>query len=442
MRRLSLLLVVACIWAAGIWSVAGPSAVTAEGETVYVVQVGDGLTAIARKFGTTVPKLVELNRLMTTVLQPGQMLKVPNPAGVVANATSPAIAPASSGSKATAYMVKKGDTLFKIATRAGISVAALQAANGLSGTNIRAGQRMMIPGVAAVAAAIPTVAMPAVAVATVVVAAPPTAALAPTTAPAHSAAPVPTTAAAVAAAPAAAPAAAAHSSAVHWAYLGDSGPTRWGSLSPDYKVCDSGIEQSPIDVVNPLKMGLTDILFKYAATPGKIINNGHTIQVNFAAGNGNTIVVDGILHELLQFHFHAPSEHTIAGASFAMELHLVHKNAGGGLAVVGVLLQSGAASAGLAPVLTSVPTDVDVAHDLPAPVDLMQLLPADRRAYRYPGSLTTPPCSEGVRWILLTTPMDLDTAQIAAYTKVYTGTNRPPQPRGVRFLLQDTSATK
>lgn len=442
MRRLSLLLVVACIWAAGICSVAGPSAVTAEGETVYVVQVGDGLTAIARKFGTTVPKLVELNRLMTTVLQPGQMLKVPNPAGVIANATSPAIAPAAGGSKATAYMVKKGDTLFKIATRAGISVAALQAANGLSGTNIRAGQRMMIPGVAAVAAAIPTVAMPAVAVATVVVAAPPTAAPAPTTAPAHSAAPVPTTAAAVAAAPAAAPAAAAHSSAVHWAYLGDSGPTRWGSLSPDYKVCDSGIEQSPIDVVNPLKMGLTDILFKYAATPGKIINNGHTIQVNFAAGNGNTIVVDGILHELLQFHFHAPSEHTIAGASFAMELHLVHKNAGGGLAVVGVLLQSGAASAGLAPVLTSVPTDVDVAHDLPAPVDLMQLLPADRRAYRYPGSLTTPPCSEGVRWILLTTPMDLDTAQIAAYTKVYTGTNRPPQPRGVRFLLQDTSATK
>ena len=439
MRRLSLLLVVACIWAAGIWSVAGPSAVSAEGEpvyVVYVVQVGDGLTVIAHKFGTTVPKLVELNRLVTTVLQPGLLLIVPNPAGVIANATSPAIVPAGGGSKATAYMVKKGDTLFKIATRAGISVAALQAANGLTGTKIFAGQRMMIPAVAAVAAAIPTVAKPAVAVATVVVAAPTTAAPAPTTVPAHPAAPVPTTAAAVAAAPA------AHGSAVHWAYVGEGGPTHWGSLSPDYKVCDSGIEQSPIDVVNPLKMGLTDIIFKYAATPGKIINNGHTIQVNFAAGNGNTIVVDGVLHELLQFHFHAPSEHTIAGASFAMELHLVHKNAGGGLAVVGVLLQPGAASAGLAPVLTSVPTDVDVAHDLPAPVDLMQLLPADRRAYRYPGSLTTPPCSEGVRWILLTTPMDLDTAQIAAYTAVYTGTNRPPQPRGVRFLVQDTSATK
>lgn len=435
MRRLSLLLVVACIWAAGIWSVAGPSAVTAEGETVYVVQVGDGLTAIARKFGTTVPKLVELNRLVTTVLQPGQLLKVPNPAGVIANATSPAIVPAGGGSKATAYMVKKGDTLFKIAARAGISVAALQAANGLTGTNIRAGQRMMIPAVAAVAAAIPTAAkpvVPAVVVPPTAAVPAPTAVLPPKVVPVPTALPVPTAAAAPA----------AHGSAVHWAYVGEGGPTHWGSLSPDYKLCDSGIEQSPIDVVNPLKMGLTDIIFKYAATPGKIINNGHTIQVNFAAGNGNTIVVDGVLHELLQFHFHAPSEHTIAGASFAMELHLVHKNAGGGLAVVGVLLQPGAASAGLAPVLTSVPTDVDVAHDLPAPVDLMQLLPADRRAYRYPGSLTTPPCSEGVRWILLTTPMDLDTAQIAAYTVVYTGTNRPPQPRGVRFLLQDTSATK
>ena len=436
MRRLSILLAVACIWAAGIWSVATPAAATAEGETVYVVQVGDGLTAIARKFGTTVPQLVALNRLVSTVLQPGQLLKVPNRAGVVANATSPAAVPAAGGSMATAYMVQKGDTLFKIATRAGISVAALQAANGFTGTNIRVGQRMMIPGVPAVAAAIPTAAKPLVPVAPVVKAPPTTAAPAPTVVPAQAAAPVPTTAAA------AAPAIAGHGSAVPWAYVGEGGPTLWGSLSPDYKLCDSGIEQSPIDVVNPLKMGLTDIIFKYAATPGKIINNGHTIQVNFAAGNGNTIVVDGILHELLQFHFHAPSEHTIAGASFAMELHLVHKNAGGGLAVVGVLLQPGAASAGLAPVLTSVPTDVDVAHDLPAPVDLAQLLPADRRAYRYPGSLTTPPCSEGVRWILLTTPMELDTAQIAAYTAVYTGTNRPPQPRGVRFLLQDTSVTK
>jgi carbonic anhydrase len=435
MKRLSLLLVVACIWAAGIWSVAGPNAVTAEGETVYVVQAGDGLTAIARKFGTTVAKIVEHNRLMTTVLQPGQLLKVPNPAGVVANATSPAIAPAAGGSKATAYMVKKGDTLFKIAMRAGISVAALQAANGFTGTNIRVGQRMMIPGGAAVAAALPTAAKPATPVAPVVAAPPTTAAPAPTAVATKSAAPAPTIAAA------AAPAAAGHGSGVKWAYAGDYGPLRWGSLSPDYKLCDSGIEQSPIDVVNPLKMGLTDIIFKYEATPGKIINNGHTIQVDFAAGNGNTIVVDGILHELLQFHFHAPSEHTIAGASFAMELHLVHKNAGGGLAVVGVMLQPGKASAGLAPVLTSVPTTVDVAYDLPAPVDLMQLLPADRRAYRYPGSLTTPPCSEGVRWILLTNPMDLDTAQIAAYTAVYTGTNRPLQPRGVRFLLQDTSTT-
>ena len=415
---------------------ATPSVAIAEGETVYVVQVGDGLTAIARKFGTTVPKLVALNRLVSTVLQPGQLLKVPNRAGVVANATNPAVVPAAGGSKSTAYMVQKGDTLLKIATRAGISVAALQAANGFTGTNIRAGQRMMIPGVPVVAAANPTTAKPLVPVAPVVKAPPTTAAPAPTAVPVQSAAPVPATAAP------AVPARAGNGAVVDWAYLGEGGPTNWGSLSRDYKLCDSGIEQSPIDVVNPLKMGLTDIIFKYAVTPGKIINNGHTIQVVFAAGNGNTIVVDGILHELLQFQLHAPSEHTIAGVSFAMELQLVHKNVGGGLAVVGVLLQPGAASAGLAPVLTSVPTEVDVAYDLPAPVDLAQLLPADRRAYRYPGSLTTPPCREGVRWILLTTPMELDTAQIAAYTAVYTGTNRPPQPRGVRFLLQDTSVTK
>ena len=119
MRRLTTALLIGCIWAAGIWSVVRPPAASAEGETVYVVQVGDGLTAIARKFRTTVPKLVELNRLMTTVLQPGQLLKVPNPAGVIANATSPAISAGAGTAKATAYMVKQGDTLFSIATRAG-----------------------------------------------------------------------------------------------------------------------------------------------------------------------------------------------------------------------------------------------------------------------------------------------------------------------------------
>ena len=433
MRRLTTALLIGCIWAAGIWSVVRPPAASAEGETVYVVQVGDGLTAIARKFRTTVPKLVELNRLMTTVLQPGQLLKVPNPAGVMANATSPAVSAGAGTAKATAYMVKQGDTLFSIATRAGVSVAALQAANGFTGTNIRAGQRMMIPGVPVpgVVAAAPTAVSVVVPPPTAVVAQPKTAVPVATAALVTTAVPVPTTA----------PVAAAHSAA-HWTYVGEDGPTHWGSLAPDYKLCDSGIQQSPIDIVNPLKMGLTDIIFKYAATPGKIINNGHTIQVNFAAGSGNTIVVDGTLYELLQFHFHAPSEHTVAGASFAMELHLVHKSAGGGLAVVGVLLQQGAASASLAPVLTSIPVDISVEHDLSAPIDLMQLLPADRRVYRYPGSLTTPPCSEGVKWILFTTPMDVDTAQAAAYTALYTGTNRPPQPRGARFLLQDINITK
>ena len=445
MRRLTTALLIGCIWAAGIWSVVRPPAASAEGETVYVVQVGDGLTAIARKFRTTVPKLVELNRLMTTVLQPGQLLKVPNPAGVMANATSPAISAGAGTAKATAYMVKQGDTLFSIATRAGVSVAALQVANGFTGTNIRAGQRMMIPGVPVpgVVAAAPTAVSVVVPPPTAVVVQPKTAVPVPTAAPVPTAVPV-TTAAPVTTAvpvPTTAPVAAAHSAA-KWTYVGEDGPTYWGSLSPDYKLCDSGIQQSPIDIVNPLKMGLTDIIFKYAATPGKIINNGHTIQVNFAAGSGNTIVVDGTLYELLQFHFHAPSEHTVAGASFAMELHLVHKSAGGGLAVVGVLLQQGAASASLAPVLTSIPVDISVEHDLSAPIDLMQLLPADRRVYRYPGSLTTPPCSEGVKWILFTTPMDVDTAQAAAYTALYTGTNRPPQPRGARFLLQDINITK
>ena len=222
---------------------------------------------------------------------------------------------------------------------------------------------------------------------------------------------------------------------IKWGYEGEDGPSRWGRLSPEFALCDEGSAQSPIDIRDAIRVELVEIEFQYGEFTGGIVNNGHTIQVD--VDPGSSIIYNGITYDLLQFHFHSPSEHTIDGEAAPMELHLVHKDRhSDALAVVGVLIEEAeAANAAYAPVLDAMPSEIGAPEALEGPLDLVALLPETRGYYTYQGSLTTPPCSEIVRWLLLDTPVALSVEQLAAYSKLYSGNARPVQPLGQRDLL-------
>ena len=198
-------------------------------------------------------------------------------------------------------------------------------------------------------------------------------------------------------------------------YFGDNGPVHWGDLDPDWVTCRDGDRQSPVD------FGLFTLIWKrshrlsidYGETTGAIFNNGHTIEVE--TEGQNTLRLDDD-YELVQFHFHTASEHRFNGRGFDMEMHLVHKSAEGVNAVLGVFLKRGSSSGALAPIFEQLPDDIDVHHELDAPFNPQDFLPKDRTHYRYLGSLTTPPCSEGVRWVVMAEPVtvsDEDMAQFA-----------------------------
>lgn len=225
----------------------------------------------------------------------------------------------------------------------------------------------------------------------------------------------------------------------HWTYEGEEGPEYWGELDPNYATCSGGTEQSPIDVVGAEGSDLADIDFTYGSvSPLHIVNNGHTIQVNVP--EGNSIVLDGTTYDLLQFHFHTPSEHAIDGQTEAMELHLVHKAEDGTLAVVGVLLREGAEHAGLKPVFEAMPVMAGPEQEVTGTVDLAALLPETRTTFRYMGSLTTPPCSEGVHWNLFNEPAEVSAAQVEAFRKIFELDARPVQPLNDRTVEEDTTA--
>ena len=223
---------------------------------------------------------------------------------------------------------------------------------------------------------------------------------------------------------------------VHWSYSGEAGPANWGKLDPEYALCATGTKQSPIDIVSPTQQDLPDIIFEYKPSAVTVVNNGHTVQVNYQAGS--SITIDGTVYKLAQFHFHAPSEHTIKGKHAAAEMHLVHKSDAGGLAVVGAMIVEGSENPAFAPVWTSLPATSG--GEASASVDVSALLPSDRRTIRYDGSLTTPPGTEGVRWNLLVEPVALSKAQLDAFTKLYLGNNRPVQSLNGRTVVQDTVA--
>ena len=246
-------------------------------------------------------------------------------------------------------------------------------------------------------------------------------------------------ASAPAAAPAAAPqpTAAAAAAKPHWTYEGAEGPEHWGEL-PGYEACATGKSQSPINVTNAEPADLANIAFSYQPSEVKILNNGHTVQVNY--DKGSYIEVDGERYDLQQFHFHAPSEHAINDKRAAAELHLVHQSADGKLAVVGVLLEKGAENAAFKPVWDNLPAKEAEEKATGVKVAAADLLPQVKTTYRYSGSLTTPPCSEGVTWLLMTTPVEMSEAQIAAFAQLFEhGDARPVQPLNDRSLDVDTT---
>ena len=217
-----------------------------------------------------------------------------------------------------------------------------------------------------------------------------------------------------------------------WGYESHNGPALWGTLDPTFGACALGTEQSPIDLTGGRRAELAPVGFDYRRSRIEVENTGHTIQMNPEPGSG--IVLDGVRHELSQFHFHRASEHLVDGVSYPMELHFVHRDASGGLAVVGVLICEGEENAALAPAWARLPPDPGVSRAIPGETDLAALLPPFRTTWRYRGSLTTPPCTEGVAWIVPDAPLPMSPDQIAAFAAIYPNNRRPVQPLGDRDL--------
>jgi carbonic anhydrase len=199
-------------------------------------------------------------------------------------------------------------------------------------------------------------------------------------------------------------------------YFGSHGPAFWGQLDPAWAACGQGKEQSPVDfgkLTLLTQLHRRPVPVEYERSTGHIFNNGHTIEVE--TEGHNVLELNGVEYQLQQFHFHGLSEHTFAGKGSDMELHLVHKSAAGVNAVVGVMMERGASSGALAPIFAQLPNDVDVEHLLSAPFNPRTFLPADRANYRYEGSLTTPPCTEGVHWIVLKDPITVASEDLAQF---------------------------
>lgn len=221
---------------------------------------------------------------------------------------------------------------------------------------------------------------------------------------------------------------------VHWGHTGATGPEKWGDLSEEFATCKTGKSQSPIDLKGAIDENLPKISFNYKAVPLKVLNNGHTIQVD--QQGGGTAKIDGKEYNLLQFHFHAPSEHTVSGKSYPMEFHLVHKNAEGRLAVVGVFIKEGKENPALKAAWENMPDKGGVEKAVAsANFNSADILPKDKDGFhRYEGSLTTPPCSEGVLWTVLKEPIEMSKAQIDKFKSLMHENARPVQPLHGRHL--------
>ena len=221
----------------------------------------------------------------------------------------------------------------------------------------------------------------------------------------------------------------------HWSYEGETAPENWGKLDPNFSMCGIGKNQSPINLDRMVAAQLKPLKLNYAAGITEILNNGHTVQVNYAPGS--TVIIDGRAFELQQFHFHSPSENQIDGKKFPLEAHLVHADKTGNLAVLAIMFEEGAPNAFLAKIWNEMPTKQGEVSKLQAGLNAMQMLPTIKNYYYFNGSLTTPPCTEGVRWLVMKSPLTVSKAQVERFSKaVGHPNNRPVQAINARPVLK------
>jgi carbonic anhydrase len=233
--------------------------------------------------------------------------------------------------------------------------------------------------------------------------------------------------------------------AVEWTYEGATGPAQWSTLDPAFSACSAGRNQSPIDLFSVAEGSIvnggldreyasTELLIRSNTTVEDILDNGHTIQVDQAGAS--FINLNGLRMDLVQFHFHAPSEHTVEGRQFPLEIHFVHSSSDGVLGVIGMLVEEGETHAELAKVVANLPAPGETL-DLPqVAINPQEFGSGSTARYRYSGSLTTPPCSEGVRWVVARDPIQASAEQISAIADRMPTNNRPIQPLNGRMVLR------
>ncbi|MDM0077363.1 carbonic anhydrase family protein [Variovorax sp. J2P1-59] len=225
----------------------------------------------------------------------------------------------------------------------------------------------------------------------------------------------------------------------HWSYAGKTGPKEWAALAEENQLCAIGQQQSPIALQRNKASHLADreVAIRFGKTAGKLVNNGHTIQMDVGDSAPQVLGFKGVDFKLAQFHFHTPSEHHLDGKSFPMEMHLVSKDASGKIIVVGVLIKTGKENPTLAPLFADLPASEGASRD--AEIDLAALMPSSHRALLYAGSLTTPPCSENVNWVVMEQPIQMSRRQIAAFQKLFHDNHRRIQPTNKRKVVEETA---
>lgn len=226
-----------------------------------------------------------------------------------------------------------------------------------------------------------------------------------------------------------------HGTSPHWSYSGKGGPAHWWELDPRFAACKSGTFETPIDIQQSVPADLPELRFDYRPSPLTIVDNGHTVLVNYAPGS--TLSVGDRKYELKQFHFHHPSEERIHHRRWEMVVHFVHQDTQGRLAVVAVLLTAGKRHPLIDVLWRNLPAEKEKPEAPPdTSVQAHDLLPSKLGYYAFPGSLTTPPCTEGVQWFVLKTPVELSAAQIGRFAKLYPNNARPLQPLHGRRVME------
>ncbi|MGP0672865.1 carbonic anhydrase [Citrobacter freundii] len=230
--------------------------------------------------------------------------------------------------------------------------------------------------------------------------------------------------------------------AASWGYTGENGPAQWGEISKVYATCQTGINQSPIDIQTATtdKLGLPALSIQYVDGPTRFRSINHTLQATMSRYTANYINIDDKIYYLKQLDFHAPSEHTLNGRTYPLELQLVHKNQHGDIAIVAVMFDIDEPNQAIQNLWESFPTMTDNSMPIFSPVNINQLLPDGKTYWRYSGSLTTPPCTEGVTWAVLKTPVALSAEQLDKFHYIVgPANNRPLQPLNERKITASYS---